>query len=107
MPTVYILHILYDVSVLHGVYVVYVVYILDVHRTVYIVYIVYGAYILLYIVYDVCTVYFLYTVYVMYDEYTIVRLVLVLQHNLTPKLQQLCTTCTITDNRHYGSPPPP
>ena len=31
-----------------------------------------------YIVYDVCTVYFLYTVYVMYDEYTIVRLVLVL-----------------------------
>ena len=30
------------------------------------------------------------------------------QHNLiTPKVQQqLCTTCTITDNRHYGSPPP-
>ena len=25
----------------------------------------------------------------------------VLQHNLTPKVQQLCTTCTITDNRHY------
>ena len=25
----------------------------------------------------------------------------------TPKLQQLCTTCTIIDNRHYGSPPPP
>ena len=26
------------------------------------------------------------------------------QHNLTPKIQQLCTTCT--DNRHhYGSPP--
>ena len=29
----------------------------------------------------------------------------VLQHNLTPKLQQLCTPCTITDNRHCGSPP--
>ena len=25
--------------------------------------------------------------------------------NLTPKVQQLCTTCTFTDNRHHGSPP--
>ena len=33
--------------------------------------------------------------------------ILLVQHNLTPKIQQLCTTCTITDNRHYGSPPPP
>ena len=26
-----------------------------------------------------------------------------LKHNLTPKLQQRCTTCTITDNRHSST----
>ena len=34
---------------------------------------------------------------------TLVLLRVPVQHNLTPKLQQLCTTCTITDNRHYST----
>ena len=31
-----------------------------------------------------------------------VPVLVLLQHNLTPKVQQLCTACTITDNRHRG-----